>query len=383
MDNNTWIHLPTPGDHYSPSTGSAIMSVVYELTRCHEQAGFDSTILVSEGTYDNHYLVGRVQTTARHTKPGKTKKAIDFLLARMGLPRHFSAHYYAPSVEQIPANFKGTVFVHNGQQALQRIRRRAPKCRLYLYAHNDLLRTYSQREAERLLGHTDGVICVSDYIRRITASEAPAMADKLHVVLNGVNTETFKPPATPPANTEPVVMFVGRMIEEKGARILIEAAKHALLENIPFKLKIVGSQGFTDQSPLSHYEQELRRQAQPLGEKIEFLPFVPRDKIVDLYQSADIFCVPSVWEEPLGLTVSEAMACGLPVIASRRGGIPEQGGIAVEYFDPDHPVQLADQLYKLLTNPTKRRQQGEACREQALRLSWINQYEKLSEVCSE
>lgn len=369
-----WIHIPTPGDHYSPSTGSAVMTVIHELSRCHDAEGGRTDVVVSQGTYSDHYPVGRAVSVPASRPPTKPMKVIDALAGRLRLPRWFSAQAYQPAVAAIAPDFEGVVFVHNGPEALPLIRRRAPRSRVYLYAHNDLFKTYRINEAQRLLSQATGMICVSDYILKITAAKVPTLSDKLSVVVNGVNINLFKPATAPLVNPEPVILFVGRMIEEKGAHVLIEAAKQLVQQGVSFKLRIVGSAGFTDKSPLSAYECKLREEAEPIKQYIEFTPFVDRAEIAKVYHRSDVLCVPSVWQEPLGLIVAEGMACGLPVVASDRGGISEAGGDAARYFDPGHASDLASKLKPYLLDEMLRKQDGSRCRERAEAISWKKVY---------
>jgi glycosyltransferase involved in cell wall biosynthesis len=75
-----------------------------------------------------------------------------------------------------------------------------------------------------------------------------------------------------------------------------------------------------------------------LGEQIEYLGYIERDKLLPYYQDAKALLMPIQWEEPFGMNMIEAMACGTPVIAFRRGSIPEvvidgKTGFIVDTFD--------------------------------------------------
>lgn len=111
-----------------------------------------------------------------------------------------------------------------------------------------------------------------------------------------------------------VVLFVGRLAEKKGVTYLIEAMKE-----VDAKLVIVGD------GPL---RKQLEEQAKEQGEKIEFLGAKTHDELKTIYASADIFVAPSVTakdgdQEGFGLVMLEAMASGLPIVASDSGGIPD------------------------------------------------------------
>ncbi len=98
----THIHIPTPGDHYSPATGSAIMTIIYELARVHASRGGRTMIVVSRGTRHD-YPVGECVEVAPTAPPAKWKKAVDVAAGRLGLIRPFGASAYGPANEAIPS----------------------------------------------------------------------------------------------------------------------------------------------------------------------------------------------------------------------------------------------------------------------------------------
>ena len=140
-----------------------------------------------------------------------------------------------------------------------------------------------------------------------------------------------------------VVLFVGRLAEKKGVTYLIEAMKE-----IDAKLVIVGD------GPL---RKQLEEQAKEQGEKIEFLGAKTHDELKTIYASADVFVAPSVTakdgdQEGVPTAIMEAMASGLPVVASNSGGIAEliqdeENGFLVAEKDVDG---LVSQINKTLSN---------------------------------
>lgn len=140
-----------------------------------------------------------------------------------------------------------------------------------------------------------------------------------------------------------VVLFVGRLAEKKGVTYLIEAMKE-----IDAKLVIVGD------GPL---RKQLEEQAKEQGEKIEFLGAKTHDELKTIYASADVFVAPSITakdgdQEGVPTAIMEAMASGLPVVASNSGGIAEliqdeENGFLVAEKDVDG---LVSQINKTLSN---------------------------------
>ncbi len=128
---------------------------------------------------------------------------------------------------------------------------------------------------------------------------------------------------------------------------------------------IVGSHDLHDVGYLSPYEERLRAIATPARSSVRFEPFCTRDRLPAMLQSADIFVLPSVWDEPAGLALLEGMATGLASIASRRGGIPELGGDSVLYMDPENVQEFTETLEGVLLDDVERSQRGRRARARA------------------
>jgi glycosyltransferase involved in cell wall biosynthesis len=116
---------------------------------------------------------------------------------------------------------------------------------------------------------------------------------------------------------------------------------------------------------------ELSQECARLGltERVTFTGFVPDDDLVALYNAARVLALPSV-AEGFGLPAIEAMACGLPVAASRRGSLPEIVGDAGVFFDPLDNEDMATALRRLLEDDTLRASLSVAGLARASRRSW-------------
>jgi glycosyltransferase involved in cell wall biosynthesis len=166
-------------------------------------------------------------------------------------------------------------------------------------------------------------------------------------------------------NDNVALLYVGRLTREKGVHTAIQALGY-LKRNSPVlkvALIIVGS-GEPD------YEIYLRQLV--LQEDVEalvtFLDSQPKETLPALYRKADIFLFTSIWPEPFGRVIVEAMASGVVVVGTRVGGAAEilQDGVNALAFTPDDPVSLAQQLSKLIASPELRGQLIENGREAAL-----------------
>lgn len=116
-----------------------------------------------------------------------------------------------------------------------------------------------------------------------------------------------------------VFLYCGRLHEQKGARELIEAFLNINADNI--KLIVVGG-SYLQNSDMSNYEKELHKLTQ-MSSKVIFTGYIENDKLGMFYNLADVQVIPTIVEEAAGLVAIEGMYCGLPIIATRSGGLPE------------------------------------------------------------
>ena len=146
------------------------------------------------------------------------------------------------------------------------------------------------------------------------------------------------------------VLYVGGISPHKNLGTLLDA--FARLRRDPTcsdcRLVLVGD--YSGDVFYSAYD-ELRQKTKllGLGEAVHFTGYVADEDLVHLYSAAEVFVLPSLLEG-FGLPVIEAMACGAPVVASRRGALPEVVGSAGLLFDPDRPGDLYDVLRRVLTD---------------------------------
>lgn len=147
------------------------------------------------------------------------------------------------------------------------------------------------------------VVSISDK-QREPAPKLPYLA----TTHNGIDTRLF----SYCDEGEDYLLFCGRITAEKGVREAIEVARRT-----GARLYIVGA---VYDGQRHYFETQVRPF---LNDRIQYLGFMERTAIVELYQKARVLLFPVQWEEPFGLTMIEAMACGTPVIATPRGSVPE------------------------------------------------------------
>ncbi|WP_426323449.1 glycosyltransferase family 4 protein [Microbacterium sp. E-13] len=376
------IHVITPGDHFSPLTGSAIPTVVHGLAGAAVRDGEPRpAVVVDRSTWQPRYDSAVAIEYAGARGPDRRARYADAVRGRLGMPRRAVAAYYRPIAEAVRAQPPSIVLAHNAP-ILVWLLRDTPH-RVVLYAHNDLLRTYSRAEAGRMLRSAAAIVCVSESLAARTRARLPeALRGRVHVVGNGVDTAQFAPAdARLPGPVR--VMFMGRVIPDKGADVLLRAVAQldgAELDSAELEVLIVGRPGFAADAPLSEHERELRELAVRSGADVRFQTFVARAELPALLRTADVFVVPSRWPDPSPLTVGEALATGLPIIASRIGGIPEALGDAGILVPPDDPAALADALRGLIADPARRAALATAARARAEQHDWSWSWRRLDAV---
>jgi len=218
--------------------------------------------------------------------------------------------------------------------------------------------------------------CSPELVDRVRALGFPA--ERSRVIPYGVDVEAFSPDLSRRRiwreklgipDSAPLLLGVGRMATKKGFQVLIEILP-ALLGEFPDLAVVLAGGG--------DLLERFREAARPWGERVHFPGSVLRDTLPDLYRAADLFTLPAVHDakgnvDGLPNVILEAMASGLPVVASGISGIPlavEDGktGLLVPEGDP---AALLGALRRLLAEPAAAREMGERGRRKALaELTW-------------
>lgn len=157
-----------------------------------------------------------------------------------------------------------------------------------------------------------------------------------------------------------IILYVGRLIGIKGVHHALEAMRSVIKQEPDAILIIVGSAQYGSHAA-SQYVRKLYRMGGTMPRNIKFIPYVSYDKIQDWFRIADIVVVPSSSNEAFGLVNVEAMSTGIPVIATKAGGIKE---IVVEgetgYLVSPNRIaeELSERMLKLLSDDELRRKMG-------------------------
>ncbi len=232
--------------------------------------------------------------------------------------------------------------------------------------------------ARRVWRQAARVIAVSAGLRELALRTWPE--GRIEVVPNGVDLERFRPAENVVARdgTALVVVAVARLVEIKGLQHLIAAVAQAPADvRSRIRLRLCGT---------GPYESELRRRAREAGleAQVDFAGLVPYERIPEELRGADVFALPSL-QEGLPLSLLEAMASGLPVVASAVGGIPAvvRDGANGCLAPAGDAAALGAALVRLAGDPARRARLGEAARRAAQAWSWDSIWERHEALLSD
>jgi phosphatidylinositol alpha-mannosyltransferase len=219
------------------------------------------------------------------------------------------------------------------------------------------------------LGHLftrlDRIIAVSKAAQDFADRMFPG---KYQIIPNGIDLKRFDriSEATTGPDRKLNILFVGRLDKRKGFPYLLEAFIKIKPDYPNLQLSVVGP---FEAKACQPYQK--LAQAQGVTD-IEFMGYVSPEQLPNFYHSADIFCAPSIGFESFGIVLLEAMAAGVPIVASDIAGYRAvisdgQEGLLVP---PAQPEALAQALRQLLDQPDRRRQMGQSGRLRAHQFSW-------------
>lgn len=211
-----------------------------------------------------------------------------------------------------------------------------------------------------LIHEASFVVVVSDFGTNWLRRHFPDSAHKIHRVYNGLDLSVFKSAGS---EYHPVrLLSIGRLIEKKGFKFLIETGRLLRSAGLPFVCQIVG------EGPEQERLEELIREHH-LSDMVQLTGPLPQTKLVEMLAQSSIFVFPAIHDssgdtDNLPTVLIEAMASRLPIVATNIAGIPEivqhdENGLLVPEKDP---AQLADAIRALAGNKAMRERFGIASR---------------------
>lgn len=267
---------------------------------------------------------------------------------------------------------------------------------IYLHIHHEAFKCFVNKTSKisRISNSCKKIITVSDYVTKETRIIDGINDEKVVTLNNCTNINLFTGKNHIDSKDElrrkyginksdKVILFSGRILPIKGIKELIIAFKKYCLE-LDAKLLVVGDAGFAS-SIKSEYDDELIELSKDISDKIIFTGFIHNKDLPNIHSITDIAVVPSMWDEPAGLVVLEAMASKLPLIVTRSGGITEYVdntcAIIVER-DEDVVDNIGKALVELIKNDKRRKSMGESGRLRAENYSWDSYYSNFIDILS-
>lgn len=201
------------------------------------------------------------------------------------------------------------------------------------------------RRSLNTIPKADKIIAVSDWTRREILKKYNLSDDKIVTIYNGVDHCFYSPGdkrlARRNLNLDPdskVILHVGAETKRKNIPTLLTAFTELLRETPNLTLVRIGEKKEETEKLINNFGIE---------GSVRYFENIPEERVVNFYRAADVLVQPSL-DEGFGFPVLEAMACGLPVVISDVGPLPEIGGMAARYFNPTDTGKLAIEVENIL-----------------------------------
>jgi spore coat protein SA len=274
------------------------------------------------------------------------------------------------------------VHVCNRPNWIEMFHEAAPSSKFVLSVHNEMFapEKISTRRGKKCIHLVQKITTVSDFIAETICERFPEAREKIETVRSGVDLDTYHPPWTQEGRAfredmrreldlegKKVILFVGRLSKVKGAHILLQAIPGVIEQHPEAVMVFVGSKWFGD-NEVNKYVKFLYTLGALYRPHVRFIKFVKPEDIHQLYTMSDVFVCASQWREPLARVHYEAMAAGLPIITTNRGGNSEVikegiNGTVIDHFED--ASAYAEKINQLLDDDVRRRRMGKAGRERA------------------
>ena len=381
-----------PGHKVLPAAGSLELwteEIARRLAGRHEV-----TVYASGQADETVEADGVVYALLSHSRGALAFRGVRFLFRALPRDRaYFSSAmhpfvYWARVGRALRRSQPDIVHVFNYSQAVPILRRFSPSTRFVLHMQCEWLSQLNRSMIARRLRHTDLILACSDHIRSLVVDRFPEHADRCRTIYNGVDVRSLA--GRERDQPKPLTLLnVGRVSPEKGLHVLVDAFNDLVRDYPELELVSVGDDAVVPfQMAVALYDDPLiqalarfyeadygellrERLSEQAARRVTFVGRVEHDETEAFYRDADIFVYPSLFES-FAIPPVEAMAAGIPVVASRVGGmtetiVHEETGLLVEREDA---TALAAALRRLIEDPGLRESFGESGRERAAHFSW-------------
>lgn len=308
-----------------------------------------------------------------------------------------SRNRYAAAIAHIIRRVRPHLIqIENRPRIVEQLKGKFPHIPIWLSLHSTTFLSPAHIDVTRLrraLRLADQVLVNSRFLRTDVVQRFRPAAAKIKVNHLGVNLSQFVSKFSVEGTQlrqewlnklglehRRIILYVGRLIPRKGIHHLLDAMPRVIAQHPDALLIIVGGKDY-GQNKKSTYVRMLHKQGQRFTDHVRFIPYVPHDHIQHWFRIADVVTVPSAAKEAFGLVNVEAMATGVPVIATKSGGMTE---LIVDaetgFLIPVHPSPklLAERIHHILADPKRAQAMGEACIQRVHRyFTWQHTAERL------
>jgi spore coat protein SA len=269
------------------------------------------------------------------------------------------------------------IHIHNEAHLIAPLRRVLPSVRLLLHVNDEVVTRMHRDELQQLSLSCDCILACSEYIAKQmneSFNAAGIRPPPMRVFYNFVDVDEYSPAAVKAGEVAelrrrldlgpgPLLLFVGRMIEQKGPHLALQAFRRVLPSHPGAHVLFVGAPWYSRQNQ-SPFVELLRSEAIPIADRVRFAGYVDHTQMPVYYALANVVCAPSIWDDPSPFVAYEAQAMARPLVTSRRGGIPEivQDRVTARCIDVFNTLLFAQILDDWFRYPELAREVGEAGR---------------------
>jgi glycosyltransferase involved in cell wall biosynthesis len=223
------------------------------------------------------------------------------------------------------------------------------------------------------LEKVDDFISPSAYLAQ-SYCDAAIGKGRFHVVSNGIDVDRFSSSARISCDGVLRLTYIGYLGRHKGVQVIIDALEY-LPATVSLNFTIVGE---------GPERETLKRRVRAMGwdGKVNFRGRIPNSRIGEIFRETDVFILPSIWPENQPVSITEAMAARIPVIASRIGGISElvDDGVTGLLFDAGDARQLAQKIMHFADHPEAVETFGESAFQKVKSNTFASQVRKIEEI---
>ena len=284
------------------------------------------------------------------------------------LPARSKEEFFSAVARSLAEYNYDIVHVFNRPRTIKKYVRAAPESKYILSVHNEMFapKKISKNEAIECIEQVSAIVTISDFIQKGILKKYPQAVGKIRTIYSGVDLQQYYPVWSAPAqkirkriqseygiNNAKVILYVSRFSPKKGSHLVLQAMPEVIKEHRQTVLLVVGSKWYgTDR--VDDYVSYIFSLGKKIQGNIIFTGFVRPADIHKYYAAGDIFICASQWEEPLARVHYEAMATGLPIITTDRGGNPEvvkgyRNGLVLSNYEK--PEEFAAAINFLLKRP--------------------------------